>query len=227
MVATATLLQELTADPKAFLRHYDLSIAGGGQVATKGIHSGVATFDCAMMGGTVTGFTTRLAGLRGKTKERERVRFTFVSLPALQNLGVDQFDAWYIAMAQQGAGTTTTHFTLPGNGGPNLMLTSQLTGCTFGIGSQTDQGSRLVSHVQPLNGNPDQPTRDGLRRVVSNGLTDGVAALYGRDSQPDDGYGDGFVRATIVATRRGTNWTFWAQESRRDSGDILRVRRLA
>src|SRR5262249_16967283 len=41
-----------------------------------------------------------------------------------------------------------SHYTLPTAGGPDIMLTSKLSGCRFGVGSDA-VGSCLVSYVQP------------------------------------------------------------------------------
>jgi hypothetical protein len=61
----------------------------------------------------------------------------------------------------------TTHYMLPGAGGADMMVTSKLNGCTFGMGSHS-AGGRLVSHLRPPNQNP---TTDA--QVVSTGTEAG------------------------------------------------------
>jgi hypothetical protein len=221
----ATILNDLVADPETFLRHYFLFIGGG-----QGTTSGVATFVCELPGNTVTGFTTGLSGILGLTKDREKIKFRKVAIPPRTQLGTDEFDAWYIAMTELGSNAQTTHFPLPGNSGPDLMLTSQLSGCTVGIGSGTTSGSRLVSHIQPPSGELDEDTLTRMHDDTVNRMTDGFDAVFERANQPGARhYGDARNRATVVGVRRGNAWEFWAQEYRNMNygNEILSVRHVA
>jgi hypothetical protein len=211
-MTTATILNDLMADPKSFLRHYVLIIIGG-KAATSGVASGVATFSCDAAGQTMPGFTTGISGLRGLTKNREKIRFMKVAMPPRDPRDADEFNAWYIAMAVMGSGAKTTHFPVPGTGGPDLLLTSQLSGCTFGVGSITADGSRLISHIQPLSGGLDATTRAKLHDETVDRMTDGVDAVFEREGRPGARrYGDPHNRASVVGIRRGAAWEFWAQE---------------
>jgi hypothetical protein len=64
--------------------------------------------------------------------------------PAYANL--DYFRAWYIPMQQ--LHNFTVDWLPTANDSPlNLMLTSQITGCLFGVGSK--KGRTCVAHIQP------------------------------------------------------------------------------
>lgn len=225
MATTATILNDLMADPKSFLRHYVLIIAGG-KAATSGVASGIATFSCDSTGATMPGFTTGLSALRGVTKDREKIKFMKVAMPPRDPADADEFNAWYIAMAVMGSDAQTTHFPVPGTGGPDLLLTSQLSGCTFGVGSITTDGSRLISHIQPMSGAVDAATRTKLHDETVDRMTDGVDAVFEREARPGARhYGDQHNRATVVGVRRGGAWEFWAQEYQ-DNSDTQNVPEL-
>lgn len=113
-----------------------------------------------------------------------------------------EFRAYYVAMRQMAEGLDTTHFTLPQDG-PDLMLTSQLSGCTFGHGSQARGGACIVSHLQPTAAGAaaDNPAM----RVQSLG---GLGADGGRVFQRYVDYTD---RATVVGHRTAGIWHFYTQ----------------
>lgn len=205
MPTLVTLLGELRADPVAFLRHYRVDIAGGA-----GNASGVATFRYANAAQTdaetifARGFTTGLSGLLGLTKQRRLVKFQKVALPPRAK-GPNEFDAHYVAMTQTTDGAATTHVVAPGAGGPDILLTSQLSGCGFGIGSGNAHGDRLVSHIQP----PGPGV--GVHGALVGGMAHGTDATF--EKNPAGGARDyaGNNRATVVGLRRGAAWTFYAQ----------------
>jgi hypothetical protein len=209
-VTMAAVLQEMRASPEAFLRHYHVVISGGAQT-----QSGVATFQFADAATTTQGFTTGLSGIIGRTKARPKVRFSKVALPPLANPGVDQFDAHYVAMTQIGDAAATTHHQLPGVGGPDIMLTSQLTGCTFGTGMPAANGSLLVSHIQPPVAAVG--TRQDLHNTMANRLGAG-GHIFERENQPAGGYGAGANAATIIGVRANNQWRFYAQVWSRAGG---------
>lgn len=177
--------------------------------ARNGVASGIATFRFDDRNQNIKGFTTGVSGFFGKTKNRPHISFTKLAMPPNAALAANEFNAWYIAMADVSAGVGTTHFTLPGNGGPDIMLTSQLSGCTFGVGSDTGGGSRLVSHIQPDNG---QNARQTLHNTMVGGLNNNVDGLFERENQPGKkSYESVKNRATVMGLRVGTAWQFWAQ----------------
>jgi hypothetical protein len=211
MPSTGELLAELRANPGEFLRHYWVTVLGGAAAKT-GRPSGEATFFCHYDEWTrIPGFTTGRSGRKGKKKNRHLVNFSKVEQPPKTDLSDSEFNAWYIAMAVLGAKEKTTHFMLPGNDGPDLMLTSQLSGCTFGIGSGTNTGGYLVSHIQPTGGSTDDDVRNDLHETMVSRLGN-VEALFERENRPGEhDYGEQHTRATILGVRHNTNWQFWAQ----------------
>lgn len=210
-LTAADILAELRANPLTFLRHYKLIIAGGGSNS----NSGVATFLFDDKNSTVKGFTTGLSGKVGKTKDRPYIKFSRTSGVANPNpdIAAGKFNAHYVAMKQIGDAPQTTHYTLPGTG-PDLMLTSQLSGCTFGVGSAAD-GSQLVSHIQP---NADATPAD-LHHAVVGAMTGGTDKLLERQS--DASYGDTSNRATVVGVRNGGTWNFYTQIYKTGLGGAL------
>ncbi len=214
----ATVLNELWANPLDFLRHFHLSIAGGDNT----VPSGEATFVYSDLNNTVSGFTTGLSGLVGKTKDRPQIRFTLRPGPAKEDpdIGADEFNAHYVAMKQIDDQPQTTHYALPDDG-PDLMLTSQLSGCTFGIGSAAN-GARLVSHIQRGEGFTAVDQHD----AVTGGLVHGVDRVFERQS--DRTYGDARNRATVIGLRANGGWRFYAQVYRGAlfGNDLIEARRL-
>ena len=102
------------------------------------------------------------------------------------------------------------------------MITSQLTGCTFGIGSDA-AGNRLVSHIQP----PQAVKNAELRRSA-------VAMATGRGFSADQPFSkferenDYACQAAIVGVRRDGKWHLYAQhiDPRGTGTAIARVTRL-
>jgi hypothetical protein len=233
MVTMAAALKEMKADPEAFLRHYLVMIAGGA-AAKNGTPSGIATFGYSFAGdgshegvGGITGFTTGRSGQKGIKKRRNKIQLSKIKMPPPPNLGANQFNAWYVAMALSGSGVQTTHTMVPGRGGPDIMLTSQLSGCTFGAGSATPTGDRLVSHILPLTTANARPT---MQAEMLAGLNaGGVAGVFERENQPGaQGYGSDENRATVIGVRRKHKWHFYAQTYSRAQGanEIYSVQRI-
>lgn len=197
----ATLLGELRTNPLDCLRHYQISIAGGSTS-----NSGVSAFSYYEKGGTVSGFTTGLSGALGKTKNRARVSLTRTGVEdPSADIADGKFNAHYVAMKQIGQDVQTTHYALPGDG-PDIMLTSQLSGCSFGIGSNA-KGAQLVSHIQPKSGEATTESVQQLHNAVTLG-DDGGWNVFERQS--DDTYKNHY--ATIVGVRTKAVWQFYVQQ---------------
>ena len=85
---------------------------------------------------------------------------------AVLNTGSAPFDVHYVSMREFKNGAwedaNATHYLLPANAGADMMVTSKLNGCTFGIGSDA-QGARLVSHLRPPNIDPSSDAQEVLR----------------------------------------------------------------
>jgi hypothetical protein len=221
----ATVLADMRNDPLKFMRHYRLAIAGGAANAA----SGVYTFFFWDQLQSVPGFTTGLSGLRGKTKQRAVISFRKCPYDPNPDAGQGYFNAHYVAMVDDNP-IGATYYTLPRTGptsdaNPDIMLTSQLSNCTFGIGSAAP-GSQLVCHVQPHTAfddpNDDQAGRRHLRDTVEAGLlAGGVKSIFHRENENAvTGYGNTDHRATIIGVRNGTNWKFYEQTYRDRSAQI-------
>lgn len=218
---------QLFQDPKKLLRRCYLHIAGGATRSPSLPNAApppangqaeVATFKVEI-GGTsafekTKGFTTGLSGLIGREKERVFVKIT--KQPGLakdeQALDDDEFNAYYIPMVQtsdvkQGA----SHYMLPGHGALDLMLTSKLSGCMFGVGSDAN-GAKLVTHVQPKASIVNDDERQGH---VKTRVDQGFVSVKGRFRKGHE-YTD---LAAVIGRRTGTKWKFYLQASTLHGGD--------
>jgi hypothetical protein len=213
----------LFATPATLLRRVHIQIGGGGATRAHALDTtrpappangpaAVATFKVTIRGETAKGFTTGISGFFRRRKDRPSVRIDKQGGAAKANgaLAADELNAYYVPMVQTDDVTLgTSHYTLPTGGGPDLMLTSKLSGCRFGVGS-TATGALLVSHVQP-----DLRLTGGARALdLSTSHTGGFHAL-------DDaiGKGSGYTEfAAVIGVRTGTAWTFYSQASSYNNG---------
>jgi hypothetical protein len=191
------LLKEMTTDPEDFLRHYSVMIEG------RAAQSGPATAWLEKrntMGDReeVDGFT--LSG--GGTKKRRFIRFIVSdSVPFDCRHPNDKFPVWYVRMQQMSDSLITTHYPLPTISGSDIMLTSQLSGCSFGVGSPSAH-TQLVSHIQP-----STPSNPGLDPQVQSGLLFGQQGMFSRQQ----GHYAADEYATIIGIRADGVWRFYDQ----------------
>jgi hypothetical protein len=206
-----SLLAEMRADPESFLRHYWLQIAGG--ATATGIVSGHATdlatfqFDDKLKAGD--GFTTGISGVFGLKKKRPWIKFTKRKIPAVPNPDPNkgEFNAWYVPMqADDASGFGGGYQTLPPTG-VDIMLTSQLSGCTFAQGFSG--GSTIVSHIQPYDSS--STARTHLHQTSTNLYGGTPNSLFERENQSTSSYGSLKNRATIIGVRTGMVWEFYSQ----------------
>lgn len=119
-----------------------------------------------------------------------------------------RFNAHYISMreydvrSQRWEDAGATHYTLPGAGGPTVMVTSKLNGCTFGIGSDGG-GTRLVSHLRPPTALGGTAARLRLDEGTRAGFSEGKLDVSVMSSTEQNG--------TVLGLRTGSRWTFYAQ----------------
>ena len=154
MVTTAEALQSLRDDPESFLKTNCIIIAGG---ATR--NPGPTIF--RMLEGDTD---VRSAGSVRFWKKKAR---TFWSVRISNNnggdpgpgvvLADDEFEAYYIPMKQVGDTVMHTFGQVPTDGSQTIVLTSQLTGCTFGYSAVN--GHFFAAHLQP-------PRDAGMTQVV-------------------------------------------------------------
>lgn len=202
----AEVASMLSEDPETLLRKAAIKISGGGLARSARHHFLVME---SQRDKPYPGFTTGISGMKSITKPRREFwitpRRTASGWERAANAPETTVYAVYIAMRDAGDGVGATHRMLPATGGPDLMLTSQLTGCMFGVGSDAD-GNVMVSHVRPDSEVKDPGLRrEGLLATVNQGFAEGEAhRLYGR--------GVGYMaQATIVGHRKGGKWRIYAQ----------------
>ncbi len=211
---------DLLSTPDTLMRKVNLVIVGG---ATRSPtlpnaapppangQAEEATFKVVVRQETALGFTTGFSGLLGRQKNRVIARIERLAGPASQPPPQDHFNAYYVPMVQTSdVAGGTSHYTLPMAGGPDIMITSQLSGCTFGVGSDA-QDALLVSHVQPDNTIQDASQRAadlagsvrqgfaGVRAMVTSGRSyENYAAIIG-------------VRSPISGNGSRLIWRFYLQ----------------
>ena len=216
-------LTEMRTDPESFLRHYLVTIAGG---APRVVPQQRATFTIKAGDQLFQGFRTGISGKVGLMKERPQLRIVKVPDGTTAGAGEVAFQAWYIPMTDMsgGGGGLAHHVTLSGSDGPDIALTSQMSGCTLGIGSAAQDGSRFVAHIRPPSGQPNAQTYTNMRNDAGLGTMD---TFFERPSRPgDQSYGNPENRATIIGVRRANEWRFYAQTYNFGARKLFRVEPL-
>ncbi len=192
----------LLADPETLMRRCYLHIHGGSGAAPANGQAVMATFKVEFGRQTAVGFTTGVSGLLGLTKDRPFVKFIKQSGPAQNPSPADCFNAYYIPMVQTtDVAAGSSHYILPIAPG-SLMITSKLSGCTFGVGSDV-AGAVLVSHVQP------NASAAGGSAALSAAVQTGMNAVRGefrRHSEYDQ-------MAAVIGRCGPTAWRFYLQAS--------------
>jgi hypothetical protein len=172
------------------------------------------------------GFQSGFSGKVGLAKERPQLRIVKVPDGTTAGPGEVAFQAWYIPMTDMsgGGGGLAHHVTLSGKDGPDIALTSQMSGCTLGIGSAATDGSRLVAHIRPPLGQPTAQTHANMRNDASLGTMD---AFFERPSRPGNrSYGNPHNRAAIIGVRRANRWRFYAQTYNFDQRKLFKVEQM-
>ncbi len=195
------ILPEMTRDPVGFLRHYSVLITGSHG------YSGVVDAWFLDRDETRTGFTTGWSGALRRTRQRPLIEFIIGYGQPGNYADGGTLRIWYVAMRQMNEQWVDTHTVLPSLGGPDIMMTSNLSGCSFGIGMPS-AGAQIVSHIRPPNqlGGTAHLPHSQMDPTVQAGLRDGQLALFSRATQP--AYTDW---ATIIGIRRNGRWSFYAQ----------------
>jgi hypothetical protein len=222
MAAIDDALAEMRSNPEDFLRHYQVQIAGGTPAIVPQRHSDFVIAQAPDE--TYSGFQTGLSGKLGQTKERPRLRISMANPNQVAGQGEAIFQAYYIGMSEMGGGALAHQVLLPGTGGPDIAVTSQLSGCSFGVGSANSAGDRFVSHIQPPAGQPTAATYQTMRTEATFNAMD---AIFERPSRPgNDDYGNAANRATIIGIRENGNWRFYAQIYNMGDRNLFKVEAL-
>ena len=90
----------------------------------------------------------------------------------------------------------------------DIMLTPTMNGCSFGVGSEGSNGSRVVAHanVSRQTSTPDGITQQGVTQAELIGTKFSPQTVFG----PND-YLDNDVYGTTVGVRRNGHWAFFMQ----------------
>lgn len=210
------IVQQLQDNPRKLLRRVFLVIAGG---AGGGGH-GIFTFKAELANQAVTGFTTGLSGLFGRTKDRQLARITHQGVRKAV-LAADEFDAHYLAMVganpadRHGIGTHHALPNPPAGGDPTLFITSGLSGCHFGVGSSA-AGALLVSHVE---GDRSLPLADPNPRATNQtAVVHGGMHAVNADFRKRQEYAE---TAAVVGRYQGGGWRFYGQAQNYDDGRVI------
>jgi hypothetical protein len=103
-----------------------------------------------------------------------------------------------------------THTAVVGNGA-KLMITAEMTGCTFGVGSTTTTG-RMVCHSNDADAGQDGGAAG--QEAAQQGATRDALGEAGQLFEPNQ-YRSATTtvdtRAAIVGFQDGADWQFWAQ----------------
>ncbi|MBR0641300.1 hypothetical protein [Plastoroseomonas hellenica] len=212
MPLTVPDVMNLLTDPQTLMRKAYVAIAGGGGAAPANGVAPVATFTVTVEDANpgMLGFTSGISGLFGRTKERPTVRITKRAGAALAVPGPDQFNAYYIAMAQVADVGTASHYGLPRDGAVTLCITSMITACCFSVGHAGD-GSVLVSHIQPPPAALGVTLADRQAAAVAAGLTEfNGAPTQFRNNFEYDSMRDRIAIMGVFAHHR---WRFYAQKT--------------
>ena len=188
----AEAVQLLTTDPKSFLKKNALIIAGG-----NGRPFGPTIFQLTSLGTT----------LQQRNHNSPRPKYN-VSVSAGNNggnpgplvvLAPHEFVAFYLPMKQLGDAAANV-FGQPDPAVTPLLLTSQLTGCTFGFSTN---GAFMAGHVQPSN----QLSQDANRAAMA--MKAGIA-LGPNTRLVQKGVAYTHV-ATVVGVYRHNTWKVYMQ----------------
>lgn len=193
----------LIADPKAFLTRHHLTIAGGDKTASEG----KAVFTLV-----------ENPGAKHTAKVEQVWRLTRTSKDPTGGIDDDcEFVAFYVPMRQCGDDVLTTHVKLPGTGTDDFMITSKLSGCTFGAVST--RGGTTVSHMQPPGGTSEN--RKLAKQAVKHGMPGGLFTRVHTFYKGTD-YSD---TAAVVGKRVAGKWKFFCQSQNYGDGgyDIVSI----
>ncbi len=211
MTVVADFIAEVQT-PKTLFRHFLVVIAGGASGGPANGQAAIRRF--VVTDGTKTGqgFTTGLSGLLGVTKARRKVLVTIMKGVPVGQPNANQFDAFYIPMVDtSGVALNASHYTLPTVLGPNepdIMITSQLSGCTFGVASDAN-GATLVTHIRP-----DQTLGQGQRQTnLDTTVTNSFQGNFDSFGRPNYAH-----YGAVMGKLSGGRWKFYLQANRTGQG---------
>jgi hypothetical protein len=197
-----TALYRLRTDPLGFLRSNLLSIAGASQSTARlyyfGFHDGFVR--SAM---TNEGFkfapdrvfaASTTAGMDGKSTTAVSVHNVRM-IPSTEDIDVSDIEAYTL-----------------GPGGPDLMVTGQLSGCVLAV--QKQAANLVVAHIQPGGKRQTGPMLRETIRLMGRFRGHGrVTRVFGIGK-------DYSARAHVVGVRTGGAWHLYAQQVAGGTGPV-------
>ena len=189
-------IAKFTTDPKRFLAENCVVIAGG---KTRG--AGLTIFSMSSSASMV-----KKAGKKGAMNPRPAWSVNISNNNggnpgqgvALAN---DEFIAYYIPMKQQTDNVANIFGSPPSDGSVTFLVTSQLSGCTFGFSNV--HGQFVASHLQPLKDVKQADNRKNMAGLIQPGL-----GGQGRLVEKGTDYQD---YATVVGVFRHGEWKVYMQ----------------
>lgn len=191
-------IQELQTQPAQFLARYPVRIFGdpsGSHVSSYRIEDSVASLRPSKV--------LRTHSMQATQSFQIRARGSALGNPP----NSVWFDAHSVKMFDNHRPSDSGIYTLPVTGGPNLMLTGQLSGCAFAIEDKGD-GSLVVAHIRPTPQGLDAAT---LQSALQQ--SPGWTTVYGRDDY------SAMRVVSIVGVRVSGRWHIWAQKQDGTTGD--------
>jgi len=194
----------LVATPSGFLKNYPVRIFGDAGA------SGVANYTMVNYGASM-----RPGSIMGKFNQHATESFAIRSAAAMLGVGPGHNGKAFIAHSiHMDVGTAAMGFYLLGAGGPNIMVTGQLSGCSFVMVPAALPGQVQVAHVQPLLAGGQ--TGRALYQQVTAGVPN--AQVYGA-AETTGNYDAHDRAASIIGVRTGGQWVIYAQKQDRTTGD--------
>lgn len=185
-------LQALSLHPKTFLERHPVRIAGQNQP------SGVLMYQ---FNSRNLGASTQRPGSILRTHRMHGTEaFSIDTMP-----GGTAFLAHSVQMVSSAIAPIAL-YTLPAAGGPNIMVTGALSGCSF-IANAGAAGGVDCAHLQPIGETAQQlQTRLSPNYTVVYGVHDYAHTVVMPDGPRRD------RNVTILGVRRGGQWKIYAQK---------------
>ena len=191
----------LVANPGGFLKTYPVRIFGDAGA------SGPVNYTMINRGPSMRP-GSKLGTFKMHATESFEIRSGAAMLAVLPGHGGHLFLAHSVHMD---VGTAAMGFYLLGAGGPNIMVTGQLSGCSFVMLPGAVAGQVNVGHVQPQ-GMTGQALHGNLTGILANAQIYGASGTRGNYDTADRA-------ASIIGVRVGGHWRIYAQKQDRMAGD--------
>jgi len=209
-ITPAQALQMLQNDTEAFLNRYPIRIFGDPTGSSASANYRIEDATGQLPQGSVPQRPgSILRHLHHHDTQLFHIKAGVSIVPGQNAPGSAWFMAHSVKMWDSGSPQNIQPYTLPAAGGPNLMVTGELTGCAFAI-HDNGNGSLVVAHVKPHTLRPGEHPSAALRAVpLQNSLQ---ANPYWHVVYGGKDYSPGTRRVAIVGRRTNTGWKIYAQK---------------